>query len=299
MLSAFSFWRGAGNLQGHAKAAAQAIAEALAMQTRDGRADVEKSPLEEVNRLILGLGSPVPMRLDETSPAVGKTLAELNIRGLTGATVLAIRRGAEAVLVPSGHELLKAGDVLGVAGTRDAVEAARRLLVDGSTETRVIGRLVRCGRVQVRAGIIVNDVTFLKFLPLETGAASRLPMNTLNPSKERRVSDAMPAIPQRCRDQLVPGISVALRRLRPTCAPSKAARREAELERFLEHERMIRNETPGCPACGGKNVAKMDERIDDAGSFLASELAKPQVTVIYRCECGLSFTKPKPSGDGR
>ena len=78
--------------------------------------------------------SPVSMRLDPLSPAVGKTLAELNIRGLTGATVLAIRRGAEAVLVPSGHERLMAGDVLGVAGTRDAVAAAKRLLVDGSSE---------------------------------------------------------------------------------------------------------------------------------------------------------------------
>jgi hypothetical protein len=62
---------------------------------------------------------------------------------------------------------------------------------------------------------------------------------------------------------------------------------------------MTSDQTPACPACGGKNVVKTDERIDDAGSFVASELNKPQVTVIYKCECGLSFTKPKPSSEER
>jgi CPA2 family monovalent cation:H+ antiporter-2 len=47
---------------------------------------------------------------------------------LTGATVLAIQRGEQSVLVPSGHERLQAGDVLAIAGTHDAVEAAKELL---------------------------------------------------------------------------------------------------------------------------------------------------------------------------
>jgi CPA2 family monovalent cation:H+ antiporter-2 len=59
---------------------------------------------------------------------VGKTLAQIELRGLTGATVLAIQRGDRSVLVPSGHERLEAGDVLAIAGTRDAVEAAKTLL---------------------------------------------------------------------------------------------------------------------------------------------------------------------------
>lgn len=131
LLSAFSFWRRANNFQGHAKAAAMAIAESLGRQTRAGRADLPAPPpLEEVNKLITGLGSPVPIRIAELSPAVGKTLAELNLRGLTGATVLAIRRGEDAVLVPSGRERLQGGDVLAVAGTRDAVELANQLLGD-------------------------------------------------------------------------------------------------------------------------------------------------------------------------
>ena len=109
-----------------------AIAESLGRQTRAGRADLPAPPpLEEVNKLITGLGSPLPLTIAAGSPAVGKTLAELNLRGLTGATVLAIRRDDDAVLVPSGRERLRAGDVLAVAGTRDAVEAANQILGDG------------------------------------------------------------------------------------------------------------------------------------------------------------------------
>lgn len=60
-------------------------------------------------------------------PAAGKTLAELNLRGLTGATVIAITRGGVGIL-PTGKEPLQADDVLVLAGTHDAVEAARDLL---------------------------------------------------------------------------------------------------------------------------------------------------------------------------
>ena len=68
------------------------------------------------------------MRLDAASPAVGRTLAELDLRGLTGATVLAIQRGDSGRSFPSGHEVLRAGDVLALAGTEEAIEAARALL---------------------------------------------------------------------------------------------------------------------------------------------------------------------------
>jgi CPA2 family monovalent cation:H+ antiporter-2 len=88
--------------------------------------------------MILGLGSPVSLQLAGGSPAIGKTLAELNLRGLTGATVLAIRRGDDAVLVPSGHERLMIGDRLAVAGTREAVEAARNLLAASAENAAVV-----------------------------------------------------------------------------------------------------------------------------------------------------------------
>ena len=130
LLLAIAFWRGATNLQGHTRAAAQALAEALTRQTRHGRAVGGSLWLEGANLILAGLGSPVPIELRPGSPAVGKTLAEIRLRGLTGATVLAIQRGEQSVLIPSGNERLLAGDILAIAGSQDAIEAATTLLGD-------------------------------------------------------------------------------------------------------------------------------------------------------------------------
>jgi CPA2 family monovalent cation:H+ antiporter-2 len=59
---------------------------------------------------------------------VHRTLAELNLRGLTGATVLAITRHGEPVMIPTGHEVLRDGDVLAIAGSHEAITAAVNLL---------------------------------------------------------------------------------------------------------------------------------------------------------------------------
>jgi CPA2 family monovalent cation:H+ antiporter-2 len=126
---AVAFWRGATNFQGHTRAAAQALAEALSRQTRAGRDELKVThALEDANQVLTGMGSPVPLEIQPGTAAVGRTLAELRLRGLTGATVLAIRRDDESVLVPSGHDRLQAGDVLAIAGTEEAVSAAKELL---------------------------------------------------------------------------------------------------------------------------------------------------------------------------
>jgi CPA2 family monovalent cation:H+ antiporter-2 len=85
-----------------------------------------------VQRLLRGLGEPVAFRLQAGSGAVGRTLADLNLRGQTGATVLAITRGDGGVIIPTAHELLHAGDVLALAGTHDALEQASQLLASSS-----------------------------------------------------------------------------------------------------------------------------------------------------------------------
>jgi CPA2 family monovalent cation:H+ antiporter-2 len=133
-LLAIAFWRGATNLQGHTRAAAQALAEALTRQTQQGRKSGSSHWLEGANRVLTGLGTPVPIELVPGSHAVGKTLAQIKLRGLTGATVLAIQRGDSSVLIPDGQEQLLAGDILAIAGSNDAVEAARKLLANHSSE---------------------------------------------------------------------------------------------------------------------------------------------------------------------
>ena len=125
---AVPFWRGATNLQGHTRAAAQALAESISRHTRIGRAEGEAQQLEDMSHIFSGLGSPSPVELTPDAAAVGKTLAEIKLRGLTGATILAIQRGNESILVPAGRERLEAGDVLAIAGTHEAVNAAKKLL---------------------------------------------------------------------------------------------------------------------------------------------------------------------------
>jgi CPA2 family monovalent cation:H+ antiporter-2 len=131
-----AFWRSATNLEGHVRAGAQVIVAALATQLhRDGAgATVEAARADatapELNRLLPGLGAPLPVTLDGGGPAVGRTLADLNLRAVTGATVLAIVRDGASVL-PTAGEPLRAGDVLALAGTREALAAARAVLSDG------------------------------------------------------------------------------------------------------------------------------------------------------------------------
>jgi monovalent cation:H+ antiporter-2, CPA2 family len=134
---AVRLWKSAEQLQGHVRAGAQVLVEALANQARpDG---TPPSTLPALSALFPGLGSPVPVVLAPGSPAIGKTLAGINLRGRTGATVLAIRRGEQGVLVPTGRELLLAGDVLALAGTHESVEAAGALLSGAEADEARVG----------------------------------------------------------------------------------------------------------------------------------------------------------------
>ena len=124
---AIVFWRSAADLQGHVRAGAQVIVEALGRQgTPEGTASPDV--LAGVRAMFPGVGEPVAVRLPEGSPAVGRTLAALEVRGKTGAMVLAIWRRDGSVVVPSATESLRGGDLLALAGAHEAVESARELL---------------------------------------------------------------------------------------------------------------------------------------------------------------------------
>ncbi len=135
-----AFWRSALNLQEHAKAGAEVIVAALTPQL--AQEDDETSlfrTMEHLAIMLPGLGEPVPVRITAASPAVDRTLAELNVRGKTGATILAITRrenSGNKVLVPSGREVLRIGDVLALAGTQESVEAAMRMLTTSRRQAR-------------------------------------------------------------------------------------------------------------------------------------------------------------------
>ena len=58
-------------------------------------------------------------------------MEELNVGSLTGAKILVVMRGDGNAILPTGKDILRAGDVLTLAGTPEAVEAARALLTRG------------------------------------------------------------------------------------------------------------------------------------------------------------------------
>lgn len=123
-----AIWRSVRDLEGHVRAGAQAVVAALGRYARAGSPAPGIEALADVNRLLPGLGEPVAVRLDSTSGAVGQSLADLNLRGRSGATVLAISRNGEDIVVPAADERLQAGDVLALAGSHEAIETAKDLL---------------------------------------------------------------------------------------------------------------------------------------------------------------------------
>src|SRR5690606_23163465 len=90
---AVAFWRGVSNLHGHARAGAEIILMALSRQMADEEAgEDDDARLARIREALPGLGEPVAIRLPHDAAAAGRSLAALNIRGATGATVLAIGR---------------------------------------------------------------------------------------------------------------------------------------------------------------------------------------------------------------
>ncbi|MDZ4818901.1 MAG: cation:proton antiporter [Planctomycetota bacterium] len=124
-----SFWRRATNLQGHARAAAIVLAEALAQSTKDGRATAYNESTEQISAMMMGFGATKRVIIPMGSEVAGKTLAEINLRGLTGATILAILRNGETLTVPAGQDVLQGGDVLALAGSSEATSLAESLLL--------------------------------------------------------------------------------------------------------------------------------------------------------------------------
>jgi CPA2 family monovalent cation:H+ antiporter-2 len=130
LLAAFgvALWRSASDLDSHVRAGSEAVVDALrgyALPEPTG----EFRAITKVQDLMPGLGATVAVQLTAASRGVGRSLAELDLRGRTGATVLAIRRDGAPIPSPGAAERLREGDVLALTGTADALDAARTALV--------------------------------------------------------------------------------------------------------------------------------------------------------------------------
>jgi monovalent cation:H+ antiporter-2, CPA2 family len=122
--------RSIADFDGHLRAGSELILEIMARPTPD-------VPLAaQVQTFLPGFEGLTTVTLVDGSFAIGRSLAVLDLRASTGATVLAIGRGAHGVATPSPTEPLLAGDVLALAGSDEAIGAARTLLEIGPAVTQ-------------------------------------------------------------------------------------------------------------------------------------------------------------------
>jgi K+/H+ antiporter YhaU regulatory subunit KhtT len=114
-------FRNARKIQNQMPNAARLIAAALSGSRAGGSA--ERGAYE-----VPGIGRLTPVSVGPNSGGVGKRLSEIDLHTKTGAVVVAIGRDGNEVIIPTGEEILRPGDVLELAGSTDAVATAIRLL---------------------------------------------------------------------------------------------------------------------------------------------------------------------------
>ena len=119
-----SLWRGAGKLE------QQIISRRRHRAEPSGPRESEAPPSSTGRPSFLkGFGKLTTVRVPEDAPCVGKTLGQLDLRKRTECQVIAIERGETGIAVPQGVQAIDAGDILTLAGTPEAVKAARALLL--------------------------------------------------------------------------------------------------------------------------------------------------------------------------
>lgn len=105
---------------------------------REGYALLRRSELPELaHHLRAGTLSDVEVetcRIEEDSPAAGKTIAQLAIRPRTGASIIAWTRGGVTESNPSEKTKLLPGDIVVLLGTREQIRRAIGLLSSGDTQ---------------------------------------------------------------------------------------------------------------------------------------------------------------------
>lgn len=89
--------------------------------------DITGSLMTSVTRMIAGATTDT-YYLDPESPAVGKNLAELDLRGRTRALVIAVVRDGKHTLGPEADFVFQAGDILVLVGDHQSLDAAYGVL---------------------------------------------------------------------------------------------------------------------------------------------------------------------------
>lgn len=131
-----AFWRTATDLDKHSRAGAELVVHVLGKQGHSG----DTGMFEVVRDMLPGLGTIVPIEVMLGSEAAGKTLGQLNLRGRTGATVVALSRGPQRDPAPAAATRVEAGDLLALSGSGSAIGLAAALLLARDTSLPPTGR---------------------------------------------------------------------------------------------------------------------------------------------------------------
>lgn len=124
-------WRAADDLQGHVRASAEVFAEALQLDAKSA----STVNVQRARDLLPGLGVVESVHIEPNSRFAGLTLADADLRGLTGASVVAIARGEERIPMPDGADKFLPGDVLALFGPSDGVARAAAILRESAPTT--------------------------------------------------------------------------------------------------------------------------------------------------------------------
>ncbi len=105
---------------------------------REGYALLRRSEMPELaHHLRAGTLSDVEVetcRIDDDSPALGKSLADLSLRQMTGVSVIALTRGGSTESNPASRVALAVGDILTLLGSRPQIRRAMSVLVASKPE---------------------------------------------------------------------------------------------------------------------------------------------------------------------
>ncbi len=87
------------------------------------RKDIEPEIVEDRD-IFLDAASSESVAIQPASPVTGKTLGELDLRGTTGATVIAVQRGGETKISPGAGYKLRENDTLVLIGSPEEIDKA-------------------------------------------------------------------------------------------------------------------------------------------------------------------------------
>ncbi len=132
MVIVWGLWRNAKSLEDHMYYGAQQMVRLLNDQTHGETRVINPIESQAIQHSLPGIGEPGMILIGLDSVADGKTLAELNLRGITGAMVLAIQRHNSTIMIPKAQVTLTAGDLITLTGSHEAIDLAKKFLMQSN-----------------------------------------------------------------------------------------------------------------------------------------------------------------------